>query len=259
MPSRQSLSKATGGSPARDQPLVEAVERLEQRHVGAHVVERRSGRSRPASRGSRWRQIRSASFIDGPHRYDRSRSGERLEVERLDEALGRRARAAAGIHAATWAKRVVVAPRLAVRGLVLHAEVAAARLLARERIAAHQLAELEEVGHAAGALELLVQLAAPPGHASGRCQNASRSAATSSIALRQPLAAPLEPAGRPTARGPSARWKSLAVRRPRSASSLSSRARTSARAARASGAVLVDRPAAARRPGSRRACSGTMK
>jgi hypothetical protein len=48
---------------------------------------------------------------------------------------------------------------------VLLAEVAAAGLLAVERVAAHQLAELEEVGHAAGLLERLVQLGAAAEHA----------------------------------------------------------------------------------------------
>jgi hypothetical protein len=48
----------------------------------------------------------------------------------------------------------VVALRLALLRLVFLAEVTAAGLLAVERVAAHQLAELEEVGHAAGLLEL---------------------------------------------------------------------------------------------------------
>ena len=182
------------------------------------------------------------------HRYyDRSCSGERLEVERLDEALGRRARARPGIHAATWAKRVVVAPRLAVRRLVLHAEVAAARLLARERVAAHQLAQLEEVGHAAGALELLVQLAGRRRARVTSSQNASRSAADLVDRLGQPVAAALEPArvpqhaaeravevarGAPAARRASSRLERAPAPRPR--------------AARASGAVLGDRRRAAR-------------
>ena len=45
--------------------------------------------------------------------------------------------------------------------LVLHAEVAAARLLAVQRVAAHQLAELDEVGDAAGLLERLVERRRP--------------------------------------------------------------------------------------------------
>ena len=53
---------------------------------------------------------------------------------------------------------LVVAPRLALGRLVLLAEVPAARLLAVERVAAHQLAELEEVGDASGLLEGLVEV-----------------------------------------------------------------------------------------------------
>src|SRR5207244_9774940 len=58
------------------------------------------------------------------------------------------------------AKALIVAPRLALRRLVLLAEVAAARLLAPQGVVTHQLGELEEVGHAAGVLERLVQLLA---------------------------------------------------------------------------------------------------
>jgi len=45
------------------------------------------------------------------------------------------------------------------------AEVAAARLAALERVAAQQLAELEEVGDAAGLLQLLVEFGAAARHA----------------------------------------------------------------------------------------------
>src|SRR4029077_16203139 len=53
---------------------------------------------------------------------------------------------------------LVVAQRLAVGGLVLLAEVAAARLVAVQGVEAHQLGELEEVCHPAGPLQLLVEL-----------------------------------------------------------------------------------------------------
>src|SRR6476659_477336 len=52
---------------------------------------------------------------------------------------------------------VVVTQRLAVLGLGLGAEVAAAGLAAVQRVDAHQLSELEEVGDAAGLLEALVE------------------------------------------------------------------------------------------------------
>src|ERR1700736_5916415 len=53
---------------------------------------------------------------------------------------------------------LVVAQRLAFGRLVLLAEMAAARLVARQRIAAHELRELEEIRHPPGALEVLVDL-----------------------------------------------------------------------------------------------------
>src|SRR5215468_10249705 len=58
---------------------------------------------------------------------------------------------------------LVVAGSLSLSGLVLLAKVGAARLLARQRVTAHELAEIEEVRHPAGDLERLVQLGAGPG------------------------------------------------------------------------------------------------
>src|SRR5687768_620696 len=52
---------------------------------------------------------------------------------------------------------LVVAPGLAVRRGVLDPQVPARRLLAGQRVAAHQLAELEEVRHPARLLERLVE------------------------------------------------------------------------------------------------------
>src|SRR4051812_32435113 len=52
---------------------------------------------------------------------------------------------------------LVVAQGLALVGLVLDAEVAAAALLAVAGVVAQELTELEEVGHAAGLLERLVE------------------------------------------------------------------------------------------------------
>src|SRR5690606_5849833 len=53
---------------------------------------------------------------------------------------------------------LVVAEGLAVFSLGLGPEVPAARLGAVQRVDAHQLAELEEVGHSPGLLQLLVEL-----------------------------------------------------------------------------------------------------
>src|SRR5215207_10691746 len=55
-------------------------------------------------------------------------------------------------------KLVVVPQRLAVLGLRLRPEVATAGLAADQGVDAHQLAELEEVGHPAGPLQRLVEL-----------------------------------------------------------------------------------------------------
>src|SRR6185369_3022298 len=88
---------------------------------------------------------------------------QRLEPQRFEERL-RPAPGRARHPYRHTGEAVVVTPRLALRGLVLDAEVAAARLLAGEGVAAHQLAQLEEIGHAAGALQLLVQLARAAGH-----------------------------------------------------------------------------------------------
>src|SRR5689334_544865 len=49
-------------------------------------------------------------------------------------------------------------------GLMLLAEVPAARLFAKEGVFAHELTELEEVGDPASLLELLIELGALPWH-----------------------------------------------------------------------------------------------
>src|SRR6185436_2073669 len=59
---------------------------------------------------------------------------------------------------------LVVSLALAVRGLVFLTEMAACRLLARERVPAHELRELEEVSDPPRSLELLVQLVGSARH-----------------------------------------------------------------------------------------------
>src|SRR6516225_6825235 len=86
-----------------------------------------------------------------------------VEVERLDVADGRNA-VAAEFPCRHVAEPRVVAPRLAVFGLELLAEVASARLAALERVEADQLPELEEVRDAARVLERLVELVPVAGH-----------------------------------------------------------------------------------------------
>jgi hypothetical protein len=56
-------------------------------------------------------------------------------------------------------KALIVALRLTLRRLMLDAEMAATGLLAREGIMAHQLGKLQEVRHAPGVLERLVEVA----------------------------------------------------------------------------------------------------
>src|SRR5207245_623839 len=76
----------------------------------------------------------------------------RLELERLRMQHGRLS--GAGVFPRRdIAEAGVVALRLAFGRLVFLAEVAAARLLAPERIVAHQLRELEEIRDAARVLE----------------------------------------------------------------------------------------------------------
>src|SRR4051812_18525039 len=82
-----------------------------------------------------------------------------LELQRLDEPV--RAVALAGVFPGRdVAEVLVVTEGLAVLGLEFLAEVAAARLAAFQGVEAEELAELEEVGDAAGLLERLVDLVA---------------------------------------------------------------------------------------------------
>src|SRR3546814_8797214 len=86
--------------------------------------------------------VRALGQVDGVE-------GERLRVHR------RGARIAAPLPRGHVGEAVVVAQGLTFGGLALLAEVAAAGLLAGQRVAHPELAELEEVGDAAGPLEAL--------------------------------------------------------------------------------------------------------
>ena len=96
--------------------------------------------------------------------------GARLRDKRREQGLNQKevARCADVTNAAVskWEKTggesmsAVVALRLALRGLMLLAEVPAAGFLAVAGVGDHQLGELEEVGQTAGALQLLVELRA---------------------------------------------------------------------------------------------------
>ena len=63
---------------------------------------------------------------------------------------------------------IVVAQRLAVLGLVFLAEVTAAGLFATQRVVAHQLGQLEEIGDPVGVLEALVELLVTRGRPADR-------------------------------------------------------------------------------------------
>src|SRR5258708_39307975 len=104
---------------------------------------------RRASSGAR-RGV-SGSFI-GPRCEFRFFVHERLFVQLRLAAL------AAPFPRSDVCEIRVVALSLAVRRLVLDAEVAAARFLAAARVDATEPRELEEVGHAAGLFEGLVRL-----------------------------------------------------------------------------------------------------
>src|SRR5437016_14635267 len=80
-------------------------------------------------------------------------------MERLAMQLGRRDLSIALKFPREHRREVViVAQRFAFGRLVFFAEMCAARFVARERVNAHQLGELEEIGYASGALERLIKV-----------------------------------------------------------------------------------------------------
>src|SRR5439155_25944888 len=98
----------------------------------------------PAREASRSARCTARSFVAPRRELDV------LEHERLDVALAVRPHR-------DVAEALVIALGLAVAGLVLDAEMAAAALLAHEPVLAPQLGELEVVGDAPGLLERLVE------------------------------------------------------------------------------------------------------
>src|SRR5205823_5621513 len=135
-----------------------------------------AGSARRASRGTTCRRShrtrRSARTCPGPRappgatraaspsRVAPLRRMDGLELERL-RVQQRRLPDAGELPRGNIAEPLVVAPRLTLRRLILLPEVAAAGLVALQRVAAHELRELEEVGHAARLLERLVEILAP--------------------------------------------------------------------------------------------------
>src|ERR1051325_3381977 len=82
-----------------------------------------------------------------------------LEIERLLDQFGKIADSAEA-PGGNVRGLPIVSPGLAFGCLALLAEVASAGLVAFERVEAHQLGELEEIGHAACLLERLVEFLA---------------------------------------------------------------------------------------------------
>src|SRR5688500_11322284 len=164
IPSRQSLSKATGGRPSRVSRSLStsSISRKDMCSETSGI----SWRSKaPGASAEGWRQTLRVSFTWGSARSLVAPLGRVhvLELERLlvQHRLAPLAGPLPGRHVA---EALVVAQGLSVLGLVLLAEVAARALLAVARVAAHEARELEEVGHAARLLEALVQLLAGAHH-----------------------------------------------------------------------------------------------
>ena len=146
-----------------DEALVDEVEHLEERHLVVDAAARRWCRSAPAASGPSWRQTLSvrlrvvASTCSSGRRGGRSRTRAASLLR-----LGLR-RVAGPLPGGDVGEVLVVALGLALLGLVLGPEVAAAGLLAVEGVEAHQLGQLEEVVDPAGLLEGLVELVAAAG------------------------------------------------------------------------------------------------
>src|SRR4051794_21014190 len=160
MPSRQSESKATGSSPL---PMSSSLRTssISRNDMSSETSSSRYVAIAPGEALSAWRQILSPILMAQP-----SLVAPRLQ---LDELVGevllvqhRRLTCTGPLPGCDVGVLLVVAQRLAVLGLRLGPEVAAARLAPVEGVDAHQLAELEEVGDPAGLLEGLVEALCRP-------------------------------------------------------------------------------------------------
>ena len=145
------------------EPLVDDVEHLQERHVGADVaglVAHHRPRRRRSTAGARRGESDSFSVLTcscaGPGARARTPAapcaGAAPRPGRRTPTRPRR-RSRSSSRSASPVLR-----------LVLLAEVPAAGLLAVQRVAAHQLRQLQEVGHAPGALQRLVQLGVAARH-----------------------------------------------------------------------------------------------
>src|ERR1700742_5049689 len=83
---------------------------------------------------------------------------DRLELQRLAVQFRRGHRAVTLVFPGEdVGKLFIVAQSFAVRRLMFLAEMAAARLVAGQRVGAHELGELQEIGDASGAFERLIE------------------------------------------------------------------------------------------------------
>src|SRR5690606_19535375 len=166
MPSRQSLSKATGSLPSAISCSLSWSSISRNDWLGEMPSTTYSSK-RPGAWGPAWRQILRRNFIAlalsrrllvAPLRRLDAREDQGLLVQlfRLPLALV--------LPHRDVGEQIVAPQRFAVGRLVLLAEVAAARLLPLQRVDGHQLGELQEVGHPARVFQVLVELIRPTGH-----------------------------------------------------------------------------------------------
>src|SRR5512136_3201020 len=120
--------------------------------LSSRTVRRRGGVSGAT------RDVRAARSLVAP-----LRRLNRLERQGLDVSSRRHALACV-LPDRDVAETLVVPPRFAIRRLELLAEVPAAGLAPLQRVPAHELAQLEVVGHTPRLLQLLVEVAAFAGN-----------------------------------------------------------------------------------------------
>src|SRR4051812_10223092 len=168
MPSRQSWSKAMGSRPwATSRSLTTS--NISRNDISGLMSVASMSSNAPGASVPAWRQTRSLMSMGsaGPSEVVRLLVAALREVHvlELERFLVERRRGADALELPCGDVRevLVIAQRFALFGLVLHPQVAAARLLAGEGVEAEQLAELEEVGHAARLLERLVERRCAPG------------------------------------------------------------------------------------------------
>src|SRR5680860_32170 len=151
IPSRQSWSNATGSRPSAASRSFKT-SNISRNDMSGLMSAMSCSSNEPGTSGPAWRHTRSLRCIDDPLLIAALGELDVVEGQRLLVEHGRRSDALE-LPRAHVREVLVVAERLALFGLMLHAEVTAAALFAVARVEAHQLGELEEVRHAPGSLE----------------------------------------------------------------------------------------------------------